>query len=410
MRNLTLTLLSIALFINAFGNQTKKQIDVAVSSPMGITDFTEINFDQNFVSTFNNNEDVEKVFGPAQSIPFIYSLTVDNTACLINSYSNLLQDATISLGVKVDSLTQFVFSASSVVNFTEDYLITLEDKQIGKFWNLMSGPYTAAINPNEPETGRFYLHVSIPAVFTFTPADCLNENGIVAIQFDPSISWNSVALYDSAGILMQNLPGASGSFSFPGLSEGSYAVQFVFDTSTSITKAVQLNGYAVSAAILNQTAVAKSDEEIQFLAVSHNATNFEWSISDGAIISGINNPYYTFNQGGNFDVVLRAFNSAGCEARDTFYITVQEPLAVEPLSTEKVKIYAASNTIYVNVPTGKSDNWNVEVYSLIGEKMYGGSLQASLNTIALNVAPSYYVVAVSDGKTKTMQRIVMGGR
>lgn len=53
-----------------------------------------------------------------------------------------------------------------------------------------------------------------------------------------------------------------------------------------------------------------------------SAESFEWDFDDGAAYSTESNPSHTFNEPGNYQVMLIAIDSNSCNIRDTFYIPI----------------------------------------------------------------------------------------
>lgn len=403
MKKVILCLTALLVSASLFASQKKKQFVVRLANANGFQDYTRFDFDQGFSTNFSNSEDIEKVLSQ-NNLPTIYSYTSDNTACLINAYSDLSGNVQINLGVKVDSDGYYTFSETNSVNFTSMYIIRLHDGADNSYHNLAMGNYTTFVAASEPASGRFTVSVSIPPAYTLIPADCQNQNGVIAIVSDPTLNWQSVTLYNGNNAPVQTLNNVSGSFSFNGLSEDNYTVAYQDDAQYSSTETKALPGNAVTASIQNTAIIADANQEVQFYSASHNATSFTWTFSDGSIITGIANPYYTFGQGGTYNVNLRAYNAAGCEAYSSAQVEVTAPLGINENTAGKAEAYANGSTIYLNLPAA-STPWQIHVYSILGEEVYSAESANQQLHFDLNVPPSYYIVALSNGKIRKIQKV-----
>lgn len=395
----------------AFASQDKKQINFNISAANGMGDYTQINFDQTFTAAYVQAEDVEKVFSASMIVPAVYSYTSDNHPCLINSFSDLQHDEEVAIGVKIDTDGTYTFSASAISNFPAMVLIRLEDRATGIFQNLRSGPYTTFLNAGTAATGRFFLHFSATPTYTLTAADCLNAHGACVVSYDPGVTWQKLILQDTVSGISQVKTNVSGVANFNQLQKGIYKVFYQLDSAFVLSDVITVPGNAVLADVTETAITANVNEELQFHATIQNAQNYDWSISDGTIISGVVNPYYFFGAEGAYTVTLHATNDAGCAATDVVQVQVLAPLSVDNTASDNISVYANGSTIYLNVPGAITQPWSVKVFSILGEEVANNVLTGATSKLELNVPSSYYIVTLMHkGKVERTQKVALSAQ
>lgn len=411
MKNVLLFACCLLGLQTAFASQDKKQINFNISAANGMGDYTQITFDQGFTPGYVAAEDVDKVFSQSMIVPAVYSYTSNNYPCLINSYSDLQHDEEVAIGVKIDTDGTYTFSASALVNFPSMVLIRLEDRALGVFHNLRTGPYTTFLAAGQGQNGRFYLHFSALPVYDLVAADCFDKNGNVSVQYDPSVTWQKVILQDTIQGTLQMKTNVSGGFTFNQLPKGDYTLYYQLDSAFVVSDKIHLPGNAVVADATQTALTTTVNQEIQFLATIENADEYTWTISDGTIISGVVNPYYFFGEQGNYTVTLRASNAAGCAATDVVQVQVQQPLGVATTNVDAIKVYADGSAIYLNVPGAATQPWNVRVFSILGEELVNTTLPGATYKLEMNVPASYYIVTLMhNGKIARTQKVAISAQ
>lgn len=412
MKKMIFTLMVAAITINSFATENKKQFTLRIMADNAADDKAYVNFDEGFNTAYVIDEDAQKVQGTSQGVPVVYTLSADNVSCMINNYGEFSQDESIPVGVNVDEDGSYMFTLENIGNFAPSSIIQLEDKATSSFVILNNASYTAAITAIEAETGRFFLHVLQPAQYAFVNANCSNNSGKIDINYSSSVTWSYVSLIDSNGALLQTLSNVSGSFAFSGLAGGFYTIQYTYGTEFTATESIELESAAVVADIVNTNTAVGVDQEVQFLANTSNATNYTWTISDGTIITGVVNTYYTFYQKGSYSVIFSASNDMGCTSTDTAYFNVQEPTGINSVDKGEVAIWTAgSKKVSVTVPQAQVGNSTIRIYNLLGVEVYSQPVTTYTSEISLNNVPnSYYIVSVGNSNDKRTQKVYLGNQ
>lgn len=412
MKKMIFTLMVAAITIHSFATENKKQFTLRIIADNAADDKAYINFDEGFNTAYVVDEDAQKVQGTSEGVPVVYTLSADYIPCAINNYGAFTQDENIPVGVNVDADGSYLFTLEDVGNFAPTSIIQLEDKATLSFTILNNASYTAAITASESETGRFFLHVLQPAQYSFINANCSNAAGKIEISYAPGITWSYVSLIDSNGALLQTLSNISGTFGFADLAGGSYAIQYTYGNEFTAIESIELGSAAVTADITNTTTAVGVDQEVQFLANTSNASNFTWTISDGTIITGIVNTYYTFYEKGSYSVIFSASNDMGCTSTDTAYFNVQEPTGISSVDKEQIAIWTSgSKKVSVTVPAAQVGNGTIKIYDLLGIEVYSQPITNYTAEISLsNVPNSYYIVSVGNSKDKRTQKVYLGNQ
>lgn len=410
MKKTILVMILAAITLSTFATDDKKQITLRIMAANAADDKAYVNFDLGYTTAFDSLEDAAKVQGTSQGIPVIYTLTSNGVSCATNNYGEFNTDEVIPVGVNVDSDGEYTFNIEGVVNFRPTSLIMLEDKSYGSFVVLNSNTYTTTINATDTETGRFYLHVKKPAQYAYMNANCSNTGGKIDIAYSPDVVWTSVNLLDSTGALLQTLNNVSNTFVFNGLAGGKYSIQFDYGTQFTATEVVYLNSEAVTVSINNTVTTVAVNQEMQFFATTVNASDFQWQISDGTIIEGVVNTYYTFAQKGDYTVVFNATNDYGCQSSDTAVFSVQEPTGITKATKDEINIFAYSNRVTVNIHQLPVNEGVIRIFNLIGTEIYTRPISASVTEISLDVPTSYYIVSVENNMMKRTQKVFVSAK
>ena len=153
----TLTLV-VAFSASLFATQDKKQLKVRLQAPAGTLDEVTVYFDQGISTTYNYQEDAQKVFSGVAGVPVIYSPSSDNVPLSINGFDNLTAALTVPLVYDVDADGLYTFSAPLVNNFDPSSIVRIEDRALGVEHDLRAGAFTVQLLANDPGTNRFFIH------------------------------------------------------------------------------------------------------------------------------------------------------------------------------------------------------------------------------------------------------------
>ena len=398
------------LFTGAFATQDKKQIKIRLQAQTGNLDETTVYFDQGVTRHYSNAEDVQKVVSGLAGVPVLYSLSDDNYELSNNGFSNLPQSEEIALGVQVDSDGVYTFSAPLIDKFDPTSILRLEDRQNNTFTDLRTNLYQANILANEAPTGRFFLHVSYPVLFGNYPSGCNDNDGIIEAQADNSIQWTLCELYDANNNQVGSFSNANGTLDFQNLSSGDYYMVFVYDNYTT-TKQFHMNSHAIAANIYVSQVTAYTGENIDFHAMTQNATHFEWDFGDGTWIVGIANPTLSYYEAGTYTVTLKCTNDYGCSNDANVTVDIDQAITsgVNDINTSAVTVSAYGKNVRVNLNDEVSNDASMKIYNLLGQSVYNGKLLTTSTNISLDNQPSgYYLVSVSNGGKANTKRVYIG--
>lgn len=408
MRILTLTLLFAILSGSAFATANKKQVKLRVQATSGNLDEATMYFDQGINSTYNYQEDAQKVLSGVAGVPVIFSVTADNIDCSINGFGTLSTTEVVPVGLDVDATGAYTITAPLLDNFDPTSIIRLEDRQTGTFTDLRTNFYQAQVTANEAASGRFFLHVSFPSSVSNVAAGCANNDGKLVVQADNSIVWDQCNLFDSFGNAVGAKNNVTGAFDFRMLPEGDYYMAFVYGSYTT-TQPFHVNGHSVVADV-NATAVnVATFEDITFSALATNTNQYEWDFGDGTLIVGVAHPTLSYYTPGIYTVNLKCSNSQGCFDNAQITINVSLASGVQEVDANEISVIAQAKDIIVEMTTTPEKSAGIQVYNLIGQSVYSSNLTAQKSTISLATQPvGYYLVSVQNEEKVSTKRVFIG--
>ncbi|HRG91210.1 MAG TPA: PKD domain-containing protein, partial [Chitinophagales bacterium] len=297
-------------------------------------------------------------------------------------------------------------TAQLVSNFDSTTIIQLEDRQYGIFTNLSSDPYVLQMAGGLTFENRFFLHFSKAVEIGTVTAGCANNDGQVTLQQDNTITWSTITLSDSLGSEVNTRNNLNGPYSFTGLPEGVYEVNFTLGSYTT-SKTINLPGNYVTVDIIAPTLSAVVNQQLVISTTSHNATSFDWKMGDGGQITGISNPDYSYYEPGTYRVTVTATNDAGCQYTDSVMVTVSAATAINETEQNTRKIWAYDNTVAIQL-TGEdlSTDGEISIYNMLGQPVYNSSLVQPITQVQLTeAATGYYIVNINNNRLATSKRV-----
>lgn len=408
MRVLIFTLALLCIYTGAFAGPDKKQVKLRLQSQVGYLDETTVFFDNGVIPGFKAQEDIQKTINNLPGVPVLYSVSNDNYKLANNGFSSLGKSEVVPLGVMVDSDGVYNFTAPFVDKFDATSVLRLEDKNTGTFTDLRTNLYQANILASEPAEGRFFLHVSYPVSFVPSASGCQNNDGTIWVETENTIQWTLCDLYDSNNTLRGTYSNANGGFDFTGLEEGDYYMVFVYGNYTT-TKQFHINTNAINANIFVSTVNAYAGQDIDFHAVTQNATGFEWDFGDGTKVLGIANPTLQYYVSGTYTVTLKCTNLYGCEQTADANVNISEVSGINDVAGKDAIVSVNNKTVTVNLNDEVPANTSLKVFNLLGQSVYSGKLNNTITSIDLVSQPEgYYMVNISDaGKGATTKKIFL---
>lgn len=403
----TFTLL-LAFSASLFATQDKKQLKIRLQAPAGTLDEVTVYFDQGVNTTYNYQEDAQKVFSGVAGVPVIYSPSSDNVPLSINGFTDLTTALTVPLVYDVDVDGSYTFSAPLLNNFDPSSIVRIEDRQLGVEHDLRAGSFTAQLLASDPGTNRFFIHVSYPTTFSSDNAGCANNDGIVHVQLDNTITWSSATLYDAFNTQIGTQNNVTGVVDFNGLSEGDYYVVLSYNGYT-VTKDFHISGNYVVANIGASKYIAYVGEEIDFHALTTHSSAYAWDFGDGTLINGIANPTLSYFEPGTYQVELVASNGQGCADNATVTVVINKASGIDEEQLSNVSVTAYAKQVTVKVGDELTGTTNITIYNLLGQSVYNQPINGSITNVNFDEQPQgYYLVSVKNNDKVTTKRIFIG--
>ena len=132
---------------------------------------------------------------------------------------------------------------------------------------------------------------------------------------------------------------------------------------------------------------------VQFNSSSANASSLLWNFNDAASNSStIPNPLFTFNELGEYNVALTAFNSIGCS--DTFSKTINVLIPNIDLSLDDLKVQANNITHSISPVVTITNKSNVPISNvgILINSSSGTRIATTIQTNLLTGSSGEYVV------------------
>jgi Leucine-rich repeat (LRR) protein len=148
------------------------------------------------------------------------------------------------------------------------------------------------------------------------------------------------------------------------------------------------------------------------LSINNNTTAYSWSTKSGSAL--VQNTDFTLNNGlTNFqnmpaDSVYCLMTNAtfpdftGSNALRTTNAKITPPTAVENKETANIDIYAANQTLYVNVPY----NTQLSIFDMSGKMVISKIIYSGLNSLQLQNA-GVYIIKLTNNKGTVVQKIMI---
>lgn len=407
MKYLIFTFLFAMLATTAFASQNKAQVVIRLQAPNGNIDEATLYFDNGINPVYVYQEDAQKVFSGVAGVPALFSLSSDSVDCSINGYGASTTTQEIALGYDVDADGLYDISTPLLDNLAATSIIRLEDRLLGTFTDLRQSKYTAQLLANDSATGRFYVHVSAPVQATLNNAGCANDNGVITVAPDNSVTWTSCTLLDAFNNQVATFNNVNAPISFDQLGEGTYYMVYAFGNYTA-TQEFQVNGHFVVTNITASKTSVEVGEMIDFTAAASNAHDFNWDFGDGTLISGVANPRINYTTPGDYLVNLRSANDYGCEDNAQINITVTSATisGISEQKAAKASVFASAKNVTVNLNNTVSTDAQMNVYNLIGQEVYTASLNNQTEVVSLDEQPNgCYIVSVRNAGVVSTKRI-----
>lgn len=403
---LVFALLIVVIATQAFA-AGKKQVKLRITEvSTAIFDETSVNLDLG-VRQYTFPEDGQKVFDTSSSAPNIYSFSGDMVACFSNSYGAFAPGTIVPLGIKTEGHGLYSIRATLLDNFDPTSIIRLEDRQQSVFHNLRDGDYLFLLNQFTQNNNRFFLHISYPIAITSIDAGCSNNDGVISVAQDPSISWDTVKLLNDTGRLVYTNTNATGNFTFGTLPFGHYNLVYEYGSYTAGND-IYVNGWSINNEITASTIYAGVYQPIDFFSNSIHTGDYNWNFGDGSEIEGVANPDYAYTQPGTYQVTLVSSNSYGCSSTATITVYISEATGVVKINDTDVRINLQNRSLQILFNRQIENGYSVQLFNTVGQSVQQQPLNQTETNIDLgNMAAGVYIVRVANANGALAKKIVL---
>ncbi len=374
------------------------QLDVTGN---GFADVTKVNFTPTSTAGYDLGLDADKVKSQYDQ-PTLYTLMNfgETRRMAINSYSDVVANPTVPLGMFPGTNGQFTLNATGLNSFDPTTLVLLEDTKLGGQWhNFRASAQYIFSHTKTDNVNRFVLHFTPPAVIAATSSTCLGDGSINVTQPGPA-GWNYAVTDNTGNIISSGILNSSTPINVGSLQAGVYTLTLVDNSGYTVVKNVVVGGANIVNASFNMTnSTVVVGQSFTMHNTTPNSTSYEWEFSDGTIITGVANPTYEFLEPGTYTVTLTVTNSDGCVSTVTQTIVVTAATGLQDLTSSSVKIYSFRDNVFVDFTHMMNVDATIQVYNLLGQELSNEHFgKASVYSKEFdNLEAAYVLVKVKNG-------------
>jgi surface antigen len=220
----------------------------------------------------------------------------------------------------------------------------------------------------------------IPGVKIETENANCGGNGSVKFDYNHSVLNYSIINADAMQTILNGTLNQTTQIN--SLNKGNYIAQFQFANGFMAEENFVIDGSLAVELTNNQNQVIEAGVSTTLEATT-NASQVEWTMSDGNVLTG--NPVsYTFqNSGTNFVTCVASLN--GCVQQNTYPVNVTNPLGIDQVDVKEFNTWYNDGSLMVENLQGKTLNANIEVFNSQGQLLQNNALQlnAGLNSIEM---------------------------
>jgi PKD repeat protein len=361
----------------------------------GYSDETFIRFDDVASNGYDTELDARKVFTTTPGVPSLSSIDQTNTDMSINSIPSVTSTISIPVKTIVGASGSYTITRDTLSSDLPDYCIVLEDLLTGIKTDLMNTPsYTFSIS-DTTRTARFLLHVSSSAVAVQTLATSCNgtADGLaiaaVAGNGPHDYIWTN-ANNDTIRTSIQSVSADT----LQNMAAGTYAVTIIdagsacgnISQSFSIDQPLALDAAFI---VSNDTLVVGINDTLFTTNTTTGAIAYSWNFGDGSAVDTTQLPApHLFSQPGTYTVSLIATHNACSDSVSSVIVVMNAPaVGLEQNSVAggfNVFPNPSQGQFNISVPAGSGKNIAVEIYSLLGAKIYSAVLEEGTNAIDMS--------------------------
>jgi hypothetical protein len=400
--------LLVICFSSVFSSPLRKQIQLLLQdSASGAASVSYIYFAQGTSPNFVPSEDVAITINPGDTVPQLYSFTLDNVSCSSNSYGVFQNTTIIKLGAGIYSPGTYVFSAMQFNNFAPATMLFLEDRLLGVTTDLRQTNYFVHLPQPGQVLGRFFLHVTYPPVAVGTAAGCWNNDGVISVTEDQSVTWSACKVFDSISALVRIDTNITGNFSFTGLPGGTYRLEFDYST-YALLQDVQIEQHQLISSMNVSNNHDTVLQNIQFFASGSNANQFQWSFGDGSNITGVANPVYFYINPGVYTVTVNCQNAYGCSGSADTVVYIEAATQIDEINGNTVKVITDSKSVRIEIDNVPPTGYIYTIYNVEGQLIKTGVINSPDLLLSFNNEPAgIYLVSIRNESSSLSKKVLI---
>jgi PKD repeat protein len=304
----------------------------------------------------------------------------------INAIPPVNGSISLDLYSKVGTSGDYTISAANLNSIPAGYCLDLFDKSDLSHHDLKASDYTCTLNSSDI-TSRFILTFSNSSFDLSTKAQAPQCNssatGSITAKVNGNGPFDFVWRDAKNQIVAQTKNSNNNSNTVSNLLGGDYKVEVSkMNQCATATKTIQLQGIDAAKADFTLPSVSNIGNNgvaaIVFPNTSTHATEFTWDFGDGKKLVTDNavSVSHNYAKAGTYKVSLEAKN-ANCEdvSKVSQYLKVQDPQALGLNNLDNVKIWKDRNDNLNIVFDNIISNGSIEIYNLVGQKVFEYSLK-----------------------------------
>ncbi len=319
----------------------------------------------------------------------IFYTVLNGTKYSINALPPINGQMQLDLFTKVGTTGLYSISADNLTAIPEGYCIDLFDKSTNTHHDLKISDYMCTLNKND-NNSRFTITFSNATFKISTIANeplCNSEaNGEITVKVKGNGPYNYTWRDANNQIVAKTINSTSNSNTVKDLFGGTYKVEVSKPNQCSVaSEKVSIQGLNSAVADFtipeNIRLGANGQVSVGFTNLSQQANAYTWNFGDGKTNSDQTDAkvMHTYTKAGVYKVTLQVFNDNCSDAAViSKYISVQDPFAVNK-NLEQVKMWKDMNDNLRLVFDNIVDAGSIEIYNLVGQKLFDYSFKNNQN-------------------------------
>jgi hypothetical protein len=362
----------------------------------GFSDETVVAFRDEATMAFDGQFDAYKKFTDNTNVPQIYSLSVNKEQLAINSVSENNEYIQIPIEIKAVYQGNVKLNFTGAIETSGGKTIYLEDKNTGRFVNLLETSEYQFETSLTDVTGRFILHIGMPLSVSYAKTDA-TCNGSSDGKIDVTVMGGKLPYQY---ILWSN---GSDEEDIENLPAGEYKFIVVDADNNTSTETIKIDEPAPANLTINAyppTSKSASDGYIDLIVNDMSAGYcFLWSTNETT--------EDIFNlKTGVYSVVVS--DQKGCKTTATVELNNLSK-SFENVSDQRkpVDIYAYCKNINIIFHESLNSDAKAEVIDLSGKFVNTYSLNSTSNVIETTLPEGCYIIKVINNGQQFSEKIVL---